>query len=154
MSDIALKFDGTAVFDLEVASNDIATDDTLETAIFLSLFTDRRASDEDQLPEGEASRRGWWGDVFPNVPRDRIGSKLWLLGREKQMPQVVPRAQEYARDALQWLIEDRVAERVDVEAAIVSPGVLGIGVTVRRPAGDAVTYRYNYTWAAQAARRA
>lgn len=151
MTDIALTWTGVAA-DFAIAGNDLATDDGLETAVILSLFTDRRADDGDALPEGQTFRRGWWGDAFPFAEGDRIGSRLWLLSREKQAQDVVNRAREYAEEALQWLLDDKVADRLEVLAEIVRPGWLGLTVTIYRPGTDPVQWRYNYTWAAQAAR--
>lgn len=154
MSDIGLTWiteEGGA--DFAVAGNDLVVDDGLETAVFLSLFTDRRAEDGDVLPTGEQDRRGWWGDAFPVVDGDRHGSRLWLLARAKELPETLTRAEEYAREALAWLTEDRVAERVEVTAAVESRGVLRLTVAIYRPRVDVVTYRYDYVWAAQAARR-
>lgn len=154
MSDIGLTWiteEGGA--DFAVAGNDLVVDDGLETAVFLSLFTDRRAEDGDVLPTGEQDRRGWWGDAFPVVDGDRHGSRLWLLARAKELPDTLTRAEEYAREALAWLTEDRVAERVEVAAVVESRGVMRLTVTIYRPRVDVVTYRYDYVWTAQAARR-
>lgn len=140
--------------DLAVSANDLASDEGLETAVWLSLFTDRRAEDGDVLPDAETDRRGWWGDAFPVVEGDRFGSRLWLLSRSKQTQEVLDTAPELAREALQWLIDDRVSDRVDAVAEIVRPQMLGLAVTIYRPTGDAVQFRYNYNWVAQEARRA
>lgn len=86
----------------------------LVRAVIVSLFTWRRANADDKLPADQ--RMGWWGDTFPTVPNDRIGSKLWLLSRAKLLPETVNQAREFAAEALQWLVEDGVAARVDVEA--------------------------------------
>jgi phage gp46-like protein len=75
------------------------------------------------------------------------------LGREKQLPAVLVRAETYAREALAWLLEDRVAARVDVAAEISRPGWLGLAIAITRPGADvAVQYRYDVVWAGQAAR--
>lgn len=150
MSDIALRWDVYAG-DLAIAGGDLATDDGLETAVILSLFTDRRAEDTDQLPDGHTDRRGWWGDVRPVVVDDRIGSRLWLLGREKQMESVLERAREYARQALEWLLIDQVAESIDVVAEFVRAGVLGLQVDIQRPSSDTVNFRFELVWSAQEA---
>lgn len=150
MSDLKAKFTEDRQFDLEIARNDLALDDGLETAVLVSLFTDRRAEATDQLPAGETSLRGSWVDAFPTTPGDYLGSRLWLLGREKQLPEVLERAREYAAEALRWLVEDRIAARVEVETEGVSPGVLGIRVQIFKPSSDVVNYRYELAWAAQA----
>lgn len=154
MSDIGLTWileEGGA--DFTVSGNDLVVDNGLETDVFLSLFTDRRAEDGDVLPTGELDRRGWWGDAFPVVPGDRFGSRLWLLARAKEVPETLRRAEEYASEALVHLVEDRVVERVEVTAAFERRGVMRLTVPIYRPRVDVVTYQYDYAWAAQAARR-
>ncbi len=153
MSDIGLTW-GITDADFSIEADDLATDGGLETALLISLFTDRRAADDDQIPDGTDDRRGWWADQFADVPGDLIGSRLWLLSREKQQQRVVTLAQEYAREALQWLITDRVLDRFDVEAEIVSTGVLGLQVTCYRPRKDTAVFRFDLNWQAQAAKAA
>jgi len=123
----------------------LASDDSMRTAVIISLFTDRRAEDDDPLPTG-TDRRGWWADAWPVLEDDRIGSRLWLLAREKQLPEVLRRAREYAEEALAWLLEDGIAARVTVTAEVVRTGVLGLGIEIERPAGGAVSYRFDYLW--------
>lgn len=86
----------------------------LVRAVVISLFTWRRANPDDELP-GDL-RQGWWGDSFPSVPNDRIGSRLWLLSRAKLTTETVIRAREYAEEALRWLVDDGIAAQVEVEA--------------------------------------
>ncbi|WP_230598914.1 phage GP46 family protein [Xanthomonas albilineans] len=88
----------------------------LVRAVLISLFTWRRANADDSLPDPRGFRMGWWGDTYPVVANDRIGSRLWLLARAKLTPSTVQRAQDYAEEALQWLIEDGVAARIAVRA--------------------------------------
>jgi phage gp46-like protein len=159
MNDPGLSWNTQAgAADFAIQANDLAQDGGLETAVMLSLFTDRRAEDGDVLPDAEKNRRGWWGDTFPVVEGDRFGSRLWLLARSKDTKDVLSRAPEYAKESLQWLLDDKVASQVDVA---VDRGTLSgrdsaivLTITIHRPQVDAVTYRYNYTWASQEARRA
>jgi phage gp46-like protein len=147
MPDIALTWDGLAfAADIGVASNDLVRDDGLKTAVELSLFTDRQAETGDALPSGETDRRGWWADGVPVVAGDRIGSRLWLLAREKQTGAVRERLEKFAKEALQWLVEDKVAERVEVTAEFPSPGMYVLEVEVFRPRQDPVAYRFDHAW--------
>lgn len=133
MTDLALAWDATSYTgDLALAGVDLAADDGLRTAVLLSLFTDRRAEVGDPRA-GETARRGWWGDTLTDG--DRIGSRLWLLGREKRVADVVRRAEEYARESVAWLVEDGAAERVEVTAED-DEGVLLVTVTVYRDGAD------------------
>lgn len=153
MADLALRWGRHGGAELFLEANDIATDAGLETAILISLFTDRRTDDPAAVPTGDGDLRGWWADSFPVVEGDLIGSRLWLLSREKRVESVPSRAEEYAREALDWLIEDRVADRVEVSAEWEGRDALILQVVVHQPEGPPAEYRYHYTWQAQAARR-
>ena len=153
MSDLALTWN-TVAADFGIEANDLAVDDGLETAVLLSLFLDRRANADDPIPDGSDDRRGWWGDSFPQVPNDLIGSRLWLLGREKQLQTVLARAQEYAREALQWMLDDRVSDRIEVTAEFVREGVLGLRIVIHRPRQAPAQFRYDLNWQAQLAKGA
>jgi len=154
MSDIKLAYKessgaiGVRRFDVGLAGPDLATDDGLETAVLVSLFTDRRSEPDDRLPDGSDDLRGWWGDTFADQPNDRIGSRLWLLGREKQTSAVVERAREYAKEALAWLIADGAAKSVTVAAEIATTGVLALAIEIERPDTSQISYRYSYAWEA------
>lgn len=142
--DIALKYDvDTKVFDLAIVDGDLATDTSLETAVLLSLYTDRRALDEDVLPDEGSDRRGWWCDAYSDRPH---GSRLWLLSREKELEAVLRRAEDYAREALAWVIQDGIASNVDVEAIHLRRGVLQLIVGIQRSSGSVLESRYEYVW--------
>jgi phage gp46-like protein len=118
-------------------------DDGLTTALIISLFTDARALDSDVTPSPDDDR-GWWGDAWPLEANDRIGSRLWLLGRRKQLLSVLAEAQGYAQEALRWLVDDSVAQRVEVEAFIPRDAILGLSIAVYRP--QATPARYRFVW--------
>lgn len=143
--DIRTQWDGTGGRYL-LAGGQLATDRDLDSAIILSLFLDRRALPDDVLPAGVESRRGWWGDTFAAVEGDRIGSRLWLLRREKQTQETLNRAVEYSREALQWLVDDRVAAVVSVVAEWARLGTLALGVEIIRPDGTSFDQQYDYVW--------
>ena len=152
---IALAWkDDVGAADLALDGQDLARDEGLETAVFLSLFLDRRAQPDDALPAPGGDRRGWWGDAVPVAPGDLHGSRRWLLDRAVQGPSLVEQEETYAREALAWFVEDRVAERVDVTVTLPARGRVRLQVDIYRPGRDVTTYRYDYAWQAQAARRA
>ena len=84
-------------------------------AVVISLFSWRRALSSDLLDDDE--RMGWWGDSFPAVDNDRTGSRLWLLRRRPITPQTLADARQYALEALQWLLDDRLVSALSVEVA-------------------------------------
>lgn len=149
MTDLALRWD-TDLWgaDLALDGAALATDDGLRTAIIISLFTDARARDDDPLP-AEGDRRGWWGDALPQVAGDAIGSRLWLLAREKKLPSVVQRARDYAAEALAWLIADGIVRTVEVEAEAQGADRLAFGVVITRPTGPG-RQRFDFVWEATA----
>jgi phage gp46-like protein len=174
VADIALAWDLAAgAADMVVDGPDLRRDDGLETAVLISLFTDRRAHDTDVIPDGTDNRRGWWADAFAETPGDRIGSRLWLLDRAKPTATTRQRLEDYAREALAWLTEDQVAEDVAVTAEFLpasqalarlksfggraldarTTGVLDgylLTATIRRPLAVTPTnYRYHLNWKAQ-----
>lgn len=139
--------------DLAIADDDLVGDEGLHTAILLSLFTDRRAEDDDRLPSEDGDRRGWWADEFAEIEGDQIGSRLWLLDRSARRADVLREAEEFDREALAWMIEDRVTDKIDVAiTAEAIGGALALvhAITIYRPAQDPVTFRYAHAWDAVA----
>lgn len=145
MADLKLTWDDTsATADHSVAADDLATDDTLETAVLLSLFT--------------GAPSGWWGDAVPDVAGDRFGSRLYELDRSKDLPQVLQRAPVLVEESLAWLVEDGVASSVSAVAKSLPYGdgqsVLALTVSINRPTLAPAVYRYAYNWKAQELSRA
>lgn len=141
MADVLVTWDNdTGTGGISTTGADLSIDDTgLESAVLISLFTDRRVRPDD-LPPGQTDRRGWWGDTL--TPNDQIGSELWLLDREKQTNETLARAEGYCREALVWLVEDGVARAVDVTAEWIGRGTLGICVSVELPQQETVEYQF------------
>lgn len=139
----------------------IGTDDGLaqdagfdiHNMVAISLFTDRRAADDDPYDD---ERMGWFGDTYGSF---QLGSRLWLLRRSKATAETIVLAESYAREALQWLIDYGFAKRVDVTVARFDPATraegagdaLGIVVSITRGDGSEVLLRYPVVWATVAA---
>lgn len=152
MSDRLIRFDpdtlsGDLVLDSD--SGCIVTTEWLETAATISLFSDKRARDDDQLPDNSGDRRGWClthRQREIDAGAEEIGSWLWLLGREKQLPEVVARAKAYAEESLAWMVRRKVAASVTVTAEITRPGWLGLLVEIVRRDGATWVRTYDYYW--------
>ncbi len=130
--DILLKLD-KGISDISLQDNDILGDKSLYTAVLVSLFTDKRADNADELPpeylvgQETPDLRGFWGDaIYP----ESIGSKLWLLKREKQLPRVLVLAKQYAEESLAWLIRDGYCSKVTVDALNPAMGMLNLKVNL------------------------
>jgi phage gp46-like protein len=143
--DIQTFWDGAGVRgDWRLATaGQLSAGQDLKTAALISLFTWRRARPDDVLPDTGMGQKGWWGDAITRRP---IGSRLWLLQREKQTDVVVQRAREYAAEALAWLVEDSVCKRVDVVAEISAPGVLGLQCAFIRDRKPNLKFQFDFAW--------
>ena len=161
MTDIATRYSQDVAAgigpqcDWSLAGGDLVSDQSLLSAILIALFTDRLAAPDDELPDQSGDRRGWWGDApLDQTARpakaDLIGSRLWLLVRQKQTEAVLTKAIGWAREALQWLIDDGVAQRVTVVGEWGGLWVLKLGITLSRITsnGGTVDQRYDVTWKA------
>lgn len=116
----------------------------LPRAVLISLFSWRRANPDDSLPSNQ--RYGWWGDTYPELSNDRIGSRLWLLYRGKLTQQTVLRAKEYAEEALKWLIDDGVADGVTVVSERQGLDRLALGVLLVRGDKTLIDIRFTDVW--------
>jgi phage gp46-like protein len=114
--------------DLVLDGDDLATDEGLTTALVVSILSDGRSDAERRALPNHEEIRGWWAD---NV-RDRFGSRLWTLEREKRTTDTLERARELGEDALAWLVEDQIASRVSVEASYDDFGRLRLEANVER----------------------
>ncbi|OJA74532.1 hypothetical protein BGV72_24585 [Burkholderia ubonensis] len=142
--------DTTTVWDVANARGDwqmngpmLATGDDLETAILISLFTDRMAEPNDVIPDGTDDPRGWWGDAGETV---QIGSRLWLLSRAKQTQETLQRAYDYIVEALQWLIDDGVVAKFDVLVEWTKASELGAQVVAYKQDGSTSASHYSWVW--------
>jgi len=118
MSDIKTIFtDLSTGAQYDINALGIAEDDSLSTAVIVSLFTDKR--DPKALPQ---DARGWWADD--------IGSLRWTLSREKQTDEPLLQLIKYDTDALQWLIDERLVRSISVTAQWVARGILAEQINI------------------------
>ncbi|MBW1784815.1 MAG: phage GP46 family protein [Deltaproteobacteria bacterium] len=114
---------------MDFANGDFLGDEGLETAVLISLFSDAKVL-ADELPAGESTRRGWWGDLFPDVENDKIGSKLWLSDRGKRTLANLTEMEAQATKSLEWMKLDGLAKDVFVEGEFLDEGIsLAVSIT-------------------------
>lgn len=135
---LIVSLDGEVV---SASSGEIAA---LARAILVSLFTWGRAADDDKI-DGD-DRKGWWGDSFAQTAGDQIGSRLWQLYRQKLTDQTRLQAEFFIKEALQWLVDDGIASKVDVAAERVGNDTLGASVKIWRKDGSQVDLRFGNLW--------
>lgn len=126
MIDIKLTQDESGAYDLTIADGDFEGVDGFDTAINVSLFSDARApQDRVSVPE---KRRGWMGDLNSPVVGRLLGSLLWLLKQRRLTQDTLNDAVSFANDALNWFVQDGIAQNVTVTGAIVPRQ--GIALTI------------------------
>jgi len=149
MTDIALILDNNS-FDIGSDNGDLIADKGLETAVTISLFTNRRVSDE-ELPDLETDKMGWWADSTLDQDQDQIGSRLWTLNRAKATSETLRRSEELCIEALAWMKDDGIADEIGIKSEYNKNNNLIIGIEIVRP--DEETERFSVLWDEQKLRR-
>ncbi|MEM7308912.1 MAG: phage GP46 family protein [Planctomycetota bacterium] len=139
MTDLQLQLTDEGA-DLVLERGDVVLDHGLLTPVLVSLFSDARARDEDELAANQ-DPRGWWGADAAEGGAD-YGSRLWLLARSKVTEETANQLREHTLDALQWLLDQEIAAGIDVDAARVGGERIDLTVQLRR--GDAP--RWSALW--------
>ena len=97
----------------------VSFDRTLTSPLLIALGSDRRAAPDDTVPslltapDGTAvplgARRGWVGDVLL-ADGQRLGSRLWLLERDRRDENARLAAEDYATEAISGIADYHGAE--------------------------------------------
>lgn len=157
--DIRFVLDSLLGFgDVIPADRDVERDAGLETAITLTLGSDKRVDDtENKFPDDDNYHGGWCLDILSEFPGDQIGWMGWLLRRSKATNSVVADCHEYLLDGFQWMLDDGIISEF---FAIVTrenykgfSDILKMQLKFVRPKGDNISYTYYYNWQKQILKR-
>lgn len=132
---------GTDCPDLVIENGDLKADPGLETAVNISLFSDRRVTLQ-QLPQGETDRRGWWADLISEPQGDLIGSRYWTLDRAKVNNGTVVEVQKILREAFEWMLEDGVSNKIVVSAERIEGNRIEGTANIFKPNGDNIPFKF------------
>lgn len=133
--DIALIQDNYGHFDISIENGDIKGTFGLDTALYVSLFTDARATDQQlSIPE---NRRGWLGNLASPVEGRQLGGYLWLVEQRRLNQNTLNEIVDSARKSLQWMVEDGLCNSVNVSGVIVP--TLGIQLNIIITSKEGVT---------------
>jgi phage gp46-like protein len=110
--------------------------DWLASVVYTSLFTDARATRE-QTPDWATHQGGYWGDSFNTRS---LGSLLWTLKREKLISSVLLRAEQYCKEALEWLIDKNYVKKISVDVEAIAQHRAGIVIAVTQADGQPRTF--------------
>lgn len=143
--DIKVLFNSdTQEGDVVLDNGDLERDEGLSTAVMISLFTDRRAEDSDNYDNND--KRGWWGDL---ISGEKIGSRLYLLNRSKSISKTEIKAKEYIYEALEWLIEDGIAMKININTWTFGDAWnrrLGALIEIYRTDGNNIAIKFDDLW--------
>jgi len=106
----------------------------LETAVNISLFT----------------ALGWWGNALDeNEPDKQIGSDFEEQIKPKAITiKYLRDVENRARDALQWMVNQKVAKAVKAVATWPELNQVDFEILITKPDGDIVSIRYALNWEA------
>jgi phage gp46-like protein len=132
--DIRIVFDpASCTGDFAMLGSGLELGNELQSAVLISLFTDRVADSDDVLPPGQATDpRGWWADTYEG---DQIGSKMWQVFWRQTTQDTLNWVTDTANKALQWMIDDGVAAAVTVTPQFLGKGRIGMTVVITEPNG-------------------
>lgn len=130
-------------------------DGELADAVAVALGTDRLADPSDVLPDPNSDdRRGWWGDIdvallFNGWP---IGSRLWLLSREKitgpaaSQGATAGKIDAYIREAMKPFVDRKIASRMQITVTRADLDYFAAQVTLYRGPTLLIDIRYSGLW--------
>lgn len=142
-TDIELTQDSQGRFDIAIESGDIKSVDSLETALYVSLFTDARATDQQVFtPE---YRRGWIGNLASPVEGRQLGGLMWLIDQRRLTQTTLNEVVDYARKSLQWMVDDGLCVKTAVSGSIIPARGIQLNITITSKEG-ATESRYVDLW--------
>lgn len=114
-SDIKLKQDDDSGWDIDFTNGDFELTDGLDTAVYLSVLADKRAS-VTEVSE-PILRRGHFTNEFSDVEDYQVGSKLWLYtDQAKNTDDNLLLIETSVLDGLRWMIDDNIVAKTQVVA--------------------------------------
>lgn len=120
--DLKFKQDSTGTWDIDFSNGDFELTDSLDTAVYMSIFCEKRAS-ESQVAE-PSLRRGHFTNDFNEISEYEVGSLFWLYTQQaKNTSENLTLLENSIIEGLDWLIEDDIISEVNVSAQRVSSKV-------------------------------
>jgi len=120
---------------------DISTAQALDTVILMCIFEEFRATPA-EVPANEL-RRGWIGNE--TTPGFQQGSKAWMFEQERALGSVLADLGPVIRNGLQPLLDDGIAEDVQVETPFLRNGKVCVYINLFRD-GSPVDRRFFELW--------
>lgn len=131
--------------DISVANDgfSLTRDVGFETAVLISLFSNRRALPGETLPDPSLGKGGWWANEL--IDGD-IGSHIWLLMRSTISQDTVTNLRRYNEEGLKWMVEDGIASYIEAEVIRAGLYQLNTAVKIVKLSGEEVFFKYFLNW--------
>jgi phage gp46-like protein len=144
--DIAMIPSTNGDADIAIVNDDILIDDGLETAVYISLFTDMR-----DPASSDSNKHGYWGDTLGLNPfaDSPLGSLLWEYSRVVIDTDIVNAVKTACKNSLQWMITDGIAESVSVTSEKQGNNAYIFDISIKKPGSTGPGYLYRINWEAQ-----
>jgi len=126
-------------YDLAVTDAAWDSDESLKTAITVSLLSWARAQPGDVVPDA-SDLKGVWFDTYATVPGDRFGSRIWILIGQPINSRTLALFDTLVREALQWMVDDGIVQEFQVEVEVMGPETVGAKVGIRRIRDTSLTW--------------
>lgn len=111
--DLEFERDAEGFYDLAIENGDFKLTQGFETALLVSLFSDRRAYG-DEVPD-PLKRRGWIGDLVSGISGDKIGSGIWFYEQSRLTIDVENGVRSEANMSLQWAVNENLLTFVEAD---------------------------------------
>lgn len=134
--------------DIEIENGDFKVGNFLETAVLVSLLSNRRATDDELNTYSRGNSKpelnqGLWIDTYRGGIQ--YGSGFWLLYREKREQTTLSRFEDYSIEALQWLVDDGVAKSIAADASFEGER-LNLSVEITRENNQTLVATFDFAW--------
>jgi len=134
-TDVALNTDA-GYYDISFTDGDLTKLKGYDTAIFISVFTDARAS-ATQIEKPEL-RRGWIGNLGNSI---EIGSLNWLYEQARLINKTANGLADTTRTCLKWLVDFEYATSVTVTPIRSGANTLDADIRIAHPDGSVESKR-------------
>lgn len=123
-----------------ITITDIDSDNDLESYIILRLFTNRRAESSWTTT---TNKEGWWYDQLDT--QGLTGSRLWQLWYlpVTDSDSYESRANDLVREALQTMIDDNIADTIDINCNLQGSKQLNINIMITKTGNS---QSFSYIW--------
>lgn len=141
MFDTKLAQQADLSYDLEIENGDFVIDDALETALVVSLLSDRRA-DESQVAQPEF-RRGWIGDLVTTLSGYLFGSHLWLDEQSRATQETLNSIKDAAEKSLLWMLETGLVLKIEARTSFIDLSTVRLDIIITSPDGSISNKAFN-----------